>query len=221
MKKISGLKLLAASSLLSLSTVVFAAGSSYQKSTDVSGSLVSIGSDTLLELMTDWNAEFKKHHSGFNIAITADGSSTAPPALIDGKSQFAPMSREMKKEESEKFLLKYGYKATPIRVAIDALEVFVNEKSKVKELNMHQLDAIFSSTRKCSDMEDIDTWDALGVGQSGQINIYSRNNLSGTYGFFKGRALCKGDYKEAHTKFFQHSEELVGEIKKDVNGIGY
>ena len=61
-----------------------------------------------------------------NVQIQAAGSSTAPPALIEGTS-FGPMSRKMKSKESEAFEAKYGYKATPIPVAIDALAVFVNK----------------------------------------------------------------------------------------------
>lgn len=214
-------KVIATATIAIAPFTVMAGGKPYQKSADVSGNMVSIGSDTLLGLMTDWNKEFNKQHPGYTVDITAEGSSTAPPALISGKSQFAPMSRQMKKKESEEFLLKYGYKPTPIRVAIDALAVFVNENSKLQNLNMHQVDAIFSTSRKCSAMDDIDSWDALNVGQSGQINRYSRNNVSGTYGFFKKKALCKGDYKENNTMFFAHSEELINKIKADVNGIGY
>ncbi len=56
-----------------------------------------------------------------NIQIEGKGSSTAPPALIEGTAQLGPMSRPMKKQEIEAFEAKFGYKPTAIGVALDSL----------------------------------------------------------------------------------------------------
>ena len=97
----------------------------YQSTSGVSGTLKSIGSDSLNNLMTLWAEDFKKIYPGVKIEIEGKGSSTAPPALIAGTAQFGPMSRAMRPAEKDQFEAKYGYKPTEVRVAVDALAVFV------------------------------------------------------------------------------------------------
>ncbi|HEB66408.1 MAG TPA: phosphate-binding protein, partial [Gammaproteobacteria bacterium] len=135
----------------------------YKPTSGVSGNLSSVGSDTLANLMTLWAEEFKRVYPNVNIQIQAAGSSTAPPALTEGTSNLGPMSRKMKSKELQKFEDKYGYKPTAIRVAIDALAVFVNKDNPIKGLTIPQVDAIFSSTRKCGYPEDIPRWGQLGL----------------------------------------------------------
>ena len=135
----------------------------YEKIDGISGNLSSVGSDTLANLMTLWAESFRKFYPSVNVQIQAAGSSTAPPALIEGTSNFGPMSRKMKSKESEAFEAKYGYKATPIPVAIDALAVFVNKDNPIEGLDIKQVDAIFSATRKCGGKSDILTWGDAGV----------------------------------------------------------
>ncbi len=77
-------------------------------------------------MMTLWAEEFKRMYPNVNVQIQAAGSSTAPTALTEGVAQFGPMSRAMKSGEEEAFEKRYGYKPTAIRVAVDALAVFVN-----------------------------------------------------------------------------------------------
>ena len=71
----------------------------YKVEAGVSGAVNSVGSDTLANLMTLWSEDFKKVYPNVNIQIQSAGSSTAPPALIEGTSNFGPMSRAMKEEE--------------------------------------------------------------------------------------------------------------------------
>ncbi|MBM3540567.1 MAG: phosphate-binding protein, partial [Alphaproteobacteria bacterium] len=82
----------------------------YKAVSGVSGSLKSIGSDTLNNLMTLWAEGFMAKYPNVKIEIEGKGSSTAPPALIAGTAQFGPMSREMKKAEIDEFEKKFGYK---------------------------------------------------------------------------------------------------------------
>src|SRR2546426_3829730 len=120
----------------------------YAKVSGVSGNLNSIGSDTLNDLMTLWAEGFKKQYPNVNIQIEGKGSSTAPPALIEGTSQLGPMSREMKPTELDAFEKKYGYKPTVFKVAVDSLAVYVNKDNPIKGMSMQQVDGIFSSTLK-------------------------------------------------------------------------
>jgi len=194
----------------------------YQKASGISGNLSSVGSDTLANLMTLWAEEFNRAYPNVNIQIQAAGSSTAPPALTEGTSNLGPMSREMKDDELEAFEDKYGYKPTAIPVAVDALAVLVNKDNPVKGLTMEQVDAIFSSTNKCGGEKSIESWGDAGVAAWGSksIQLYGRNSVSGTYGYFKEHALCKGDFKN-NVNEQPGSASVVQSVTSSVNGIGY
>jgi phosphate transport system substrate-binding protein len=191
----------------------------YQKASGVSGNISSVGSDTLANLMTLWAEEFKREYPNVNIQIQAAGSSTAPPALTEGTSNFGPMSRKMKDKEVAAFEAKYGYKPTAIRVAIDALAVYVHKDNPIEGLTIPQVDAIFSATRTCGNAEDITSWSQLGS-DLGNIQLYGRNSVSGTYGYFKDHALCKGDFKNSVNEQ-PGSASVVQGVTKSLNGIGY
>lgn len=195
----------------------------YTKVGGVSGSLSSVGSDTLANLMTLWAEEFKKQYPSVAVQIQAAGSSTAPPALTEGTSSFGPMSRPMKDQEIEAFEKKYGYKPTGIPVAIDALAVFVNKDNPIKGMTMEQVDAVFSSTRTCGGAKDITKWGDLGLTgpwANRDIQLFGRNSVSGTYGYFKEHALCKGDFK-SNVNEQPGSASVVQSTAASLNAIGY
>jgi len=196
---------------------------SYAKVSGISGNLASVGSDTLANLMTLWAESFKRFYPNVNIQVQAAGSSTAPPALTEGTANLGPMSRKMKSNEVEAFEAKHGYKPTAIPVAIDALAVYVHKDNPIQGLTVPQIDAIFSATRKCGYHADVARWGDLGL--SGEwatraIQLYGRNSVSGTYGFFKDEALCKGDFKNSVNEQ-PGSASVVQGITKSLNGIGY
>ncbi|MGE4578309.1 MAG: PstS family phosphate ABC transporter substrate-binding protein [Desulfuromonadales bacterium] len=195
----------------------------YTKTQGVSGNLNSIGSDTLNNLMTYWAEGFRKQYPNVNIQIEGKGSSTAPPALIEGTAQIGPMSRKMKTSEIEAFESKYGFKPLQIGVALDSLGVFVNKDNPIQELSLQQIDAIFSKNRKGGYPQDIVTWSQVGVAGSlanMPISLYGRNSASGTYGYFKDHALFKGDYKDI-VKEQPGSASVVLSVTEDKSGIGY
>lgn len=195
----------------------------YSKTSGVSGNLNSVGSDTLNNLMTLWAEGYKKQYPNIRIQIEGKGSTTAPPALIQGTSQLGPMSRTMKAEEIDAFEKKYGYKPTPVRVAVDGIGVFVNKDNPVKCLTMQQLDGIFSQGRACGG-KAIANWGQAGVADGAwarqPISLYGRNSASGTYGYFKEHALCKGDYKDT-VKEQPGSASVVQGVTEDRFAIGY
>ncbi|HEY0288273.1 MAG TPA: phosphate ABC transporter substrate-binding protein PstS family protein [Pseudomonas sp.] len=195
----------------------------YVKTSGVSGNLSSVGSDTLANLMTLWAEAYKKEYPSVNIQIQAAGSSTAPPALTEGTATLGPMSRKMKDGELSAFEQRYGYKPTAIPVAVDALAVFVHKDNPIKGLTLQQVDAIFSATRLCGAKADVKTWGDVGVtgdlaGKS--IQLFGRNSVSGTYGYFKEEALCKGDFK-ANVNEQPGSASVVSSISSSLNSIGY
>lgn len=212
-----------AASAVAAPTAVDPALPDYAPASGVSGNISSVGSDTLANLMTLWAEEFGKVYPNVNIQIQAAGSSTAPPALTEGTSNLGPMSRKMKDNELDDFESKYGYKPTAIPVAIDALAVFVHKDNPIKGLSIPQVDAIMSSTRKCGNATDITTWGEAGLtgGWAGKsIQLYGRNSVSGTYGFFKDEALCKGDFKN-NVNEQPGSASVVQAVTTSNNGIGY
>lgn len=195
----------------------------YKAASGISGNVSSVGSDTLANLMTLWAEEFKRQYPNVNIQIQAAGSSTAPPALTEGTANLGPMSREMKDKEIEAFEKKFGYKPTAIRVAIDALAVFVHKDNPIPGLTMEQVDAIFSATRKCGGKEDITRWGGLGLTGSWatrDMQLFGRNSVSGTYGYFKEHALCKGDFRN-NVNEQPGSASVVQSVSASLNGVGY
>jgi phosphate transport system substrate-binding protein len=195
----------------------------YAKVSGISGSLSSVGSDTLNNLMTLWAEGFQKEYPNVRIQIEGKGSSTAPPALIAGTAQLGPMSREMKPTEVDEFEKKYGYPPTDVRVAIDALAVYVNKDNPLDKLTLTQVDAIFSKARRCGAPAEISSWKDLGltgVWAGRPMSLYGRNSASGTYGYFKEHALCNGDYKDT-VKEQPGSASVVQGVTADPSGIGY
>ena len=195
----------------------------YAKVEGLRGTLNAAGSDTMLELQTLMAEDFRKLYPQVKIQVEGKGSSTAPPALIEGTVQLGNMSRAMKDQEIDAFEEKFGYPPTRFDVALDTLAVFVNKDNPIASLTVPQVDAVFSKTRKCGLAADLSTWGQLGLAGSwatAPISLYGRNAASGTYGYFKDHALCKGDFKDT-VKEQPGSASVVQGIEKDPYGIGY
>jgi len=195
----------------------------YERTSGVSGNLSSVGSDTLANLMTLWAEDFKRVYPNVNIQIQAAGSSTAPPALTERTSNIGPMSREMKGNEIEAFESRYGYKPTAIPVAIDALAVYVHKDNPISGMTIPQVDAIFSSNQRCGESAGIDSWgelEMIGAWERRDIQLFGRNSVSGTYGYFKSVALCEGDFKNTVNEQ-PGSASVVQSVSTSINGIGY
>ena len=192
----------------------------YAQVSGISGNLNSIGSDTLNNLMTFWAEGFQAVYPNVKIQVEGKGSTTAPPALIEGTAQLGPMSREMKKEEVNAFEKTYGYKPVAVKVAIDALAVFVHKDNPLKSVTMQQIDSLFSSTLKRGG-KDISDWGVLVADWKGRaVSLYGRNSASGTYGYFKEHTLKKGDFKST-VKEQPGSSSVVQGVASDESGIGY
>lgn len=195
----------------------------YAKVSGVSGTINSIGSDTLNNLITLWAEGFRKQYPNVKIQVEGKGSSTAPPALIEGTAQLGPMSRTMKSSEIDAFEAKFGYPPTPYPVAVDALALFVNKDNPIKGLTIPEVDALFSKSRRQGHAVDPTSWGQIGLDgdwAAAPISLYGRNSASGTYGFFKEHALKNGDFKD-QVKEQPGSASVVQGISEDRYGIGY
>lgn len=195
----------------------------YRPASGVSGSIKSVGSDTMNNLMALWTEAFQRHYPAVRPEIEGKGSSTAYPALISGSSTFGPMSREAKSKEQDEFAKVFGYPATQLATSIDTLAVYVHKDNPIRSLTLQQVDAIYSKTRKGGHESDIVTWGQLGL--TGEwanrpITLYGRNSASGTYGYFKEHACFKGDFKDT-VREQPGSSAVVASVASDITGIGY
>jgi len=194
----------------------------YQKASGVSGNINSVGSDTMNNMMALWAEAFRKMYPNVKIQIEGKGSSTAPPALIAGTSQFGPMSRAMRSTEIDQFEAKYGYKPTQIRTSYDALAIYVSKDNPLEKITLAQADAIFSKTRRRGG-KAVNTWGDLGLTgdwAARPVSLYGRNSASGTYGFFKEHTLKNGDFKDS-VKEQPGSASVVQGVTEDRFGVGY
>lgn len=195
----------------------------YERASGVSGNLNSIGSDTLNNLMTLWAEEFNKFYPNVNVQIQGAGSSTAPPAITEGTANLGPMSRDMRQSEIQAFEDRHGYEPYALPVAIDMVAVYVNKDNPIEGLTLQQVDAIFSATRRGGYSQDITRWGQVGLTgawANRDFALYSRNAVSGTYGFFKDNALFGGDFKPSINEQ-PGSSSVVQGVTESLNGIGY
>jgi phosphate transport system substrate-binding protein len=133
------------------------------------------------------------------------------------------MSRKMKAKEEAEFVAQFAYKPTFIPVAIDALSVYVHKDNPIQGLSLPEVDAIFSSSHKCNNKDAINRWSDVGVKKlwaTKAIQIFGRNSVSGTYSYFKKKALCKGNYKTSLQEK-PGSAAVVEAVANTLNGVGY
>lgn len=195
----------------------------YERQSGVSGNLSSRGSDTMNNLMALWGEAFRGFYPAVNIQIEGAGTSTAPPAITEGTANFGAMSRPMREGEIRAFEERHGYAPTLVPVAIDVLAVYVHRDNPIQGLTIPQVDAILSSTRRCGGAADITRWGQLGLTgawANRDITLYSRNAVSGTYGYFRQHALCDGDFK-ASINEQPGSASVVEGVASTPNSIGY
>ncbi|WP_350327019.1 PstS family phosphate ABC transporter substrate-binding protein [Pectobacterium aroidearum] len=203
--------------------LLFSAFCAAQPRQMLAGNLSSAGSDTLANLMAFWAADFNQHYPNVNLQIQAAGSSSAPTSLASGAAQLGPMSRAMKASEIEAFVQHYGYPPLAVPVAMDALVVLVNQDNPLPGLNLSQLDAIFSITQRCGNLQPIKQWGDLGLQGNWEKRTllrYGRNSASGTYGFFKQKALCRGDFLPQVNEL-PGSASVVQAVAASTDAIGY
>ncbi len=201
-----------------------------QRPKGIVGTLHSIGSDTLGDVITQWAGEFARRYPHARLQIQTAGSSAAPIAIIGGTASIGPMSRPLKPSETRSFVDKFGYQPLMLKVGIDAIGVFVHLDNPIDFVTPEQLDAIFSETRYCGATQGLSRWSELAGNLSGStaavaltehdIRMYGRNSASGTYSFFKANGLCVGDYK-AEVKQQPSSSAIIRAVANTPVGIGY
>lgn len=175
------------------------------------GNITAKGSDTLVILAQKWAEIYMGSHPGTKIQVTGGGTGTGFAALQNKTTDLANASRKIKIQEIEACVKAFGKRPTEYKVALDGLSVYAHEGNPVKELSLEQLGGIFTGK--------IRNWKEVG-GSDGPITVYSRENSSGTYEFFKEHVL-KGKDFVASAQTMPGTAALLQAVAKDKNGIGY
>jgi phosphate transport system substrate-binding protein len=193
-----------------------------QAEQSLSGKLVIVGSDTLSELMALWSAGFSQQFPGVSIELQAGGSAAAPPALIRGTANVGSMSRRMTAAEKQRFVQERGFEPLEIPLATDTITVIVHRDNPLEFLTSEMIAAVFSLS-VCGAPGRFTTWGDVGLeGDWGKrrIEVFGRTLASGTYEFFRNRALCGAD-PGVWVGEFAGSAALLNTVATTPGAIGY
>ncbi|MEM2094274.1 MAG: PstS family phosphate ABC transporter substrate-binding protein [Candidatus Bathyarchaeia archaeon] len=180
------------------------------KARELSGNIVVKGSDTLLVVAQRWAEEFMVKNPKVRISVAGGGSGVGFAALIDGTTDIADASREIKASETEAAKSK-GVKPVEWTVGLDGISIVVNPNNPVNELSMEQLEKIYNGTYK--------NWREVG-GNDAPIVTYGRQSTSGTYDFFREHVLHNKNFR-ADNRELAGNAEIIQSVQGDRNGIGY
>jgi phosphate transport system substrate-binding protein len=169
------------------------------------------GSDTLVILAQKWAETYMGQKPNVKIQVTGGGTGTGFAALQNKTTDLCNASRKIKSAEIAKCIEAFGKRPTEYKVALDGLSVYVSAENSVKELTVEQLELIFTGKIK--------NWKEVG-GTDAPITVYSRENSSGTYEFFKEHVL-KGKDFAASAQTMPGTAAVLQAVAKDKNGIGY
>ncbi|MCA1772563.1 MAG: phosphate ABC transporter substrate-binding protein [Halomonas sp.] len=189
----------------------------------VSGTLGAVGSDTMAGLMLRLGEALTTQYPQINVQFQASGSASAPPALLAGTTRIGPMSRRMTTDERSAFIERYGYPPLELRVARDALIVIVHRHNPLAAISLQDVDAVFSTHQACGGAEPMTRWKTLtqdATAPSGRIALHGRNMASGTYGLFRQRALCDGEFRPDISEYMGASA-VVAAVGESYAAMGY
>jgi phosphate transport system substrate-binding protein len=175
------------------------------------GNITVKGSDTLVILAQKWAEIYMSKHSEVKIQVTGGGSGIGLAALQNNQTDIADASRPIKPAERAACIKVFNKSPREYKVALDGLSVYVNSDNTLTELSVDQLEKIFTGKVK--------NWKDLGGGDA-PITVYSRENSSGTYEFFKEHIL-KGQDFVASAQTMPGTAALLQAVSKDKAGIGY
>jgi len=175
------------------------------------GDVTVKGSDTMVLLGQKWAEAYMVRNPGTKIQVTGGGSGTGIAALANGTTDIAESSRPMKAQEEAAAEAKAGAKVKSLPVALDALSIYVAKSNPVEEISIPQLRKIYTGATG--------NWKDVG-GPDRPINLYSRENNSGTYVFFKEHVLANDDL-DPSAQTLPGTAAVVNAVAKDPDAIGY
>jgi phosphate transport system substrate-binding protein len=187
-----------------------------QSTTSNQKTIEDTGSDTIVNLALAWAEAYQKVNPDLRISVSGGGSGTGLAALINGTTDIANASRQIKDEEKQA-AEKNGVEPHEIQIARDAIGVIVNPANPVDQLTLQQISDIYSGK--------ITNWQAVG-GEDRPIVLLSRESNSGTHVFFLENVVRLGDSKNKtlfspDTLLLPSSEGITAEVRQNPNSIGY
>jgi len=185
------------------------------------GTLSSVGSDSMNELMEEWVEEYESLQPAVEVNLVSRGSALAPAALIDGSANVGPMARPMKEDELELFVSRFGFKPTQIKTSIATVAVYVSEESPVSELSLDDLDSIFSRSVSRAE-ESVKFWSELGDDSAGADEIVPVAVLetSPLSFYFRQKVMLQGFYREGIERV-SGAEAIFKAIESNNRVIGF
>ena len=175
------------------------------------GNITVKGSDTLVVLAQKWAEVYMNQHPDVKIQVSGGGTGTGFAALQNQTTDLCDASRPAKAAEIGNCLKAFHARPTEYKVALDGLSVYVNPGNTLKDLTVAQVGDIFTGKIK--------NWKEVG-GPDAPITVYSRENSSGTYEFFKEHVL-KGKDFAASAQTMPGTAAIVQAVLKDKTSIGY
>lgn len=169
------------------------------------------GSDTMVILAQRWAERFRVDNPNITVQVSGGGSGTGIAALLNGTCDIANSSRPIKAREREQIRAARNQDAQEFKVALDAIAIYVHSSNPVTSLTMAQLKSIFRG--------EITNWRDVG-GPDHAIVLYSRENNSGTYAYFKEHVLSDQDFATA-AQTLPGTAAVIHAVSSDPFGIGY
>ena len=169
------------------------------------------GSDTMVIMNARLAETFMAANPATQIQVTGGGSGVGIAALINGTTDIAASSRPIKTSETDKLKARFATTGYAVPIARDGLSIYVNVANPVKELTIAQIRDIYTGR--------ITNWSQVG-GRNAPIILYSRENSSGTYTYFKDNVLLGKDFAP-RAQTLQGTAAVVNAVARDANGIGY
>jgi phosphate transport system substrate-binding protein len=175
------------------------------------GNITVKGSDTLVILAQKWAEVYMSQKPEVRIQVTGGGTGTGFAALQNQTTDLCNASRKIRGAEIAECIKNFGRRPVEYKVALDGINIYVHESCPLTDITMDQLLRVFTGR--------IRNWKELG-GPDAPISVYSRENSSGTYEFFKEVVLQGRDYS-SRAQTMPGTAGVVEAVAKDKNSIGY
>jgi phosphate transport system substrate-binding protein len=194
-----------------IQSICIAAAAAGVSASAFAGTITVKGSDTLVILAQKWAQVYMAEHTNVNISVNGGGTGVGFAALQAQQTDLCDASRKAKAAEIQKCVAVFNARPREYQVALDGLSVYVNPENPVKELTLDQVKDIFTGKIK--------NWKEVG-GPDTPITVYSRENSSGTYEFFKEHVLKGADFASS-AQTMPGTAIIVQSVVKDKGAIGY
>ena len=180
------------------------------------------GSTNVGRLLDVWIPAFKRIYPDVKSNMKFRGSSEAIVGLMEGNTTIGATSRPISKNELNKFIKQKGYAPIEIKVALDAIAIYVYRLNPLNTITLDKLDAIFSKNPKRTSLAPITNWKSIN-GKDEKIDIYLFDKKSGSRAYFQKKVMLKEEYNQENivSDNFVNNEEIIEKIAKDYNGIGF